>query len=72
LISCTTPRARSLLAQNAASDCCDSSSLSRLRLAPRSKEVSQFDDAAVQLGEAVGEIGHRNSGRSVVARCARR
>ena len=58
LISCTVDRALSGLAQNPASACDASSVRSRSALAVRSKKVSEFGDALLQLGEALDEIGH--------------
>jgi hypothetical protein len=58
LISCTVVRALSGLAQKPASDCEASSVRSRSALAVRSKKVSEFGDALLQLREALYEIGH--------------
>jgi hypothetical protein len=58
LISCTVVRALSGLAQKPASACEASSVRSRSALAVRSKKVSEFGDALLQLGEALYEIGH--------------
>jgi hypothetical protein len=46
------------LAQKPASAWEASSVRRRSALAVRSKEVSKFDDAVLQLGEALDEIGH--------------
>jgi len=53
-------RALSGLAQNPASDCEASRLRSRSALTVRSKKVSEFGDALLQLGEALDEIGHAN------------
>ena len=58
LISCTVVRALSGLDQKPASACEASSVRSRSALAVRSKKVSEFGDAVLQLGEALDEIGH--------------
>jgi hypothetical protein len=58
LISWTEERADSALAQKAASACRASSALRRSDLAGRSKKVSKFGDAALQLSESFDEIGH--------------
>ena len=56
--SCTTVRARSWLAQNPASPCWDSSVLRRSRLLSRSKETSEFVETRLQVGQAIGQVGH--------------
>ena len=58
LISCTVVRALSGLDQNPTSDWDASSVRSRSALVVRSKKVSEFGDAALQLGESFDEIGH--------------
>ena len=58
LISWTVVRALSGLAQKPASACEVSSVRSRSALAVRSKKVSEFGDAVLQLGESLDEIGH--------------
>jgi hypothetical protein len=61
LISWTVVRALSGLAQNPASPCEASRVLSRSALTLRSKKVSKFSDALLQLGEALDQIGHADS-----------
>jgi hypothetical protein len=58
LISWTVTRALSGLAQKPASPWEASSPRSRSALAVRSKKVSEFGDALLQLGEALDEFGH--------------
>jgi hypothetical protein len=60
LISWTVVRALSGLDQNPTSDWDASSVRSRSALAVRSKKVSEFGDAALQLGKSLDEIGHAN------------
>ena len=56
--SCTTVRARSWLVQNPGSPCWDSSVLRRSRLLSRSKKTSEFVETRLQVGQAVGQVGH--------------
>jgi len=56
-------RALSGLAQNPASAWEASSARSRSALAVRSKKVSEFGDALLQLGEALDEFGHAGDSR---------
>jgi hypothetical protein len=65
LISCTVVRALSGLAQKPASDWDASSVRRRSALALRSKKVSEFGDAVLQLCEALDEIGHAYHSRVV-------
>jgi hypothetical protein len=58
LISWTVVRALSGLAQNPASACEASSARRRSALAVRSKKVSEFGDALLQLGQALDKVGH--------------
>ena len=58
LISCTTVRARSGLVQKPGSPCWASSVLRRSRLLARSKKVSEFEETRLQVGQAVGQVGH--------------
>jgi len=58
LISWTVTRAVSGLAQKPASAWEASSWRSRSALVVRSKKVSEFGDAVLQLSEALDEIGH--------------
>jgi hypothetical protein len=40
--------------------CCDSRALRRSALPDKSKKVSKFSDAALQVGKAIDELRHPN------------
>jgi hypothetical protein len=51
-------RAASGSDQKPASACRDSSAFSRSAFAVRSKKVSQLGDPVLQVGQALGQVGH--------------